>query len=89
MASGLAEVRRCAWIGAKEKTPARLVWARGKNVAFHCPKSIITAQSLSFIQQFLYWKGCGVDLWSLDAKSADAILLLQDEFEKEKKNGEK
>ena len=48
-------------------------------MAFHCPKSIVTAQSLSFIEQFFYWRSCGGDLWSLDAKSADAILLLQEE----------
>jgi hypothetical protein len=65
------------------------VWARGKTVAFRCPKSIITAQSLGFIDQFFYWKSCGGDLWSLDAKSADAILLLQEEYAKEKNNEEK
>lgn len=62
------------------------MWARGKTVAFRCPKSIATAQSLNFIEQFLYWRGSGGDLWSLDAKSADAILLLKEEFEKEKTN---
>jgi hypothetical protein len=65
------------------------VWAHGKTLAFRCPKSIVTAQSLNFVEQFLYWRGCGGDLWSLDAKSADAILLLQEELEKEKKNEEK
>jgi hypothetical protein len=89
----LAKARRCAWLedelGGKDEAPARLVWARGKTVAFRCPKSIATAQSLNFVEQFLYWRGCGGDLWSLDAKSADAILLLQEEVEKEKKNEEK
>jgi hypothetical protein len=51
-------------------------------------KSIITAQSLSFIEQFLYWKRAGGDLWSLSAKSADAILVLQEESEGESKNEE-
>ena len=82
----MAKARRCAWL--KEEGPARPVFARGKTVAFHCPKSIITAQSLSFIEQFVYWKRCGGDLWSLDAKSADAILVLQEESVKENKNEE-
>jgi hypothetical protein len=69
--------------------PARPVWARGEVLAFRCPKSIITAQSLSFIEQFLYWRHGGGDLWSLDAKSADAILALQEESVKESKNEKK
>jgi hypothetical protein len=72
----------------KDDGPARPVWARGQTVAFRCPKSIITAQSLSLIEQFLYWRRCGGDLWSLDAKSADAILMLQEESVKENKNEE-
>jgi hypothetical protein len=84
----LAKARRCAWLEEKEEDPARPVFARGRTVAFRCPKSIITAQSLSFIEQFLYWKRCGGDLWSLNAKSADAILALQEESVKEGKNEE-
>jgi hypothetical protein len=64
------------------------VWARGKIVAFHCPKSIITAESLAFIEQFFYWRSCGGDLWSLDAKSADAMLVLQEETVKESNHEE-
>jgi len=45
--------------------------------------------ALGFIEQFFYWKSCGGDLWSLDAKSADAILLLQEESVKESKYEEK
>jgi hypothetical protein len=57
-------------------------------VAFQCPKSIITPQSLRFIEQFMFWKRCGGDLWSLDAKTADAVLLLQAESSKESANEE-
>jgi CYTH domain-containing protein len=70
---------------AKHSLP---VWARGKTVAFHCPKSVITAQSQAFIEKFLYWKRCGGDLWALDAKSADASLALQEEIELEKNDEE-
>jgi hypothetical protein len=76
-------------MNVKGDEPVRLVWARGKTIAFRCPKSIITAQSLGFIEQFFYWKSGGGDLWSLDAKSADAILLLQEESVKESSNEEK
>jgi hypothetical protein len=49
---------------------------------------MITAQSQTFIERFLYWKRCGGDLWSLDAKSADALLALQEEIGLEKNNEE-
>jgi hypothetical protein len=86
VSSGLVKVRQCAWQNDQRAIPLRPVWVRGKTVAFHCPKSIITAQSLGFIEQFLYWKRCGGDLWLLDAKTADAVLLLQEESEKKNKN---
>jgi len=76
-------------MGGDDEGPAQPVWARRQTVAFCCPKSIITAQSLTFIEQFLYWRRCGGDVWSLDAKSADALLRLQEESEKENKNEEK
>jgi len=82
------KTRRCAWRVEKEEAAVRPVFARGKTIALRCPKSIITAKSLSFIECFVYWKRCGGDLWSLDAKSADAILALQEESAKEIKNEE-
>jgi hypothetical protein len=84
----LVKTRRCAWFEHKDEGPAHPVFTRRQTVAFRCPKSIITAQSLKFIEQFLYWRRCGGDLWSLDAKSVDAILALHDESLKETKNEE-
>ena len=82
------KARNCAWLVGADKKPSLPVWAPGKTVALHCPKSIITAQSQAFIERFLYWKKCGGDLWRLDAKSADALLALQEEIELENKNEE-
>jgi hypothetical protein len=64
------------------------VWVRGEAVTFRCPKSIVTPQSLTFIEQFLYWKRFGGNVWDLEAKSADAIWVLQEESLKEKINEE-
>ena len=88
LASGLVKSRNCAWVGGVEAKPSLPAWARGKTVAFHCPKSIVTAQSQTFIEKFLYWKRCGGDLWALDAKSADALLALQEEIELEENDEE-
>jgi hypothetical protein len=73
-------------VAIKDDQPARPVWARRQVVAFRCPKSIITAQSRKFIEQFGYWKGCGGDLWSFDAKTADALLALEEQIAMENKN---
>jgi hypothetical protein len=85
----LVKARRCAWRKEQEEMPLRPVFVRGKTAAFRCPKSLITALSLTLIEQFFYWKRFGGDLWSWDAKTADAILALEEESLKENKNEQK
>lgn len=65
------------------------MWARGQVICTQCPKSLISAESLSFLEQFRIWKaGGGESLLSLDAKSADAVLVLEQEWQKESERGE-
>jgi hypothetical protein len=85
----LAKTRKCAWLGVFDEESALPVWACGSTMAFRCPKSIITARSISFIEQFLYWRQVGGDVWEFDAKVADAMLLLQEETAKENENEKK
>lgn len=66
---------------------SRAVWARGPIVLRRCPKSVITVQSLYYIEQFKNWKQLGGDVWQLDAKSADALLLLEREWQTENEHG--
>lgn len=49
-----------------------------------CPKSIITAESLSLLERFQIWKrfGCG-DVWAMNARVAEAFVLLEDELRRE------
>jgi len=84
----LAKARRCAWLKEIDEGPARPIFVRRQTVAFRCPKSIITAQSFTFVEQFAAWKRFGGDLWSIDAKSADALGALEEESLKEMKNEE-
>jgi hypothetical protein len=66
------------------------VWARDGVIACQCPKSIITAQSVSFVEQFRIWKEFGGGApWSLEAKTAEAILFLEEAWRKENKHGQK
>jgi len=54
----------------------------------HCPKSVITAQSLHFLEQFRSWKEGGGGLWHMDAKDADAVMVLEQAWQMEKQRGE-
>lgn len=64
-----------------------MVWARGDVVSARCPKSIITAQSLLFLEQFRWWKELGGSVWSIEAKNAEALVLLEREWRMEMQNG--
>ncbi len=53
-----------------------------------CPKSIITAQSLNYLEQFAFWKHFGgQDVWSMEAKCADAFVVLEQALQEENQSG--
>jgi hypothetical protein len=77
-------VRRCAWANGSAEPARHAVWARGEVFAMQCPKSLITVQSLKWLDEFNAWKTLGaVNLLNINAKTADAIALLDVEFRKE------
>ena len=46
-----------------------------------CPKSVISAKSLYFMDLYERWKRLGKGcMLSLDAKSADALMVLEQEW---------
>jgi len=68
--------------------PKRPVWARKGVVSMACPKSIITAYSLDMLERFSYWKASGGgSLLQEKAKTADALLFLNEQWIEEQKNG--
>jgi hypothetical protein len=55
-----------------------------------CPKSVITPQSLSFVEQFQIWKEFGGGTpWEMQAKAAEAVLVLEKALQMEIEHGEK
>lgn len=57
----------------------RVIWARGEFLTTQCPKSIITSESLNFLDEFRIWKQLGLyDPSRLSAKSADALVILDE-----------
>ena len=58
-------------------------------ISSECPKSVITAQSLYFIEQFKVWKQFGgTDVLSMNAKAAEALMVLDEAVQVEKQRGE-
>jgi hypothetical protein len=73
--------RRCGWLPAERRGARRIVWARGRVAAEECPKSLVTPQSLEWIEKFLTWKFAGARaVEHLPARDADAILILEREW---------
>jgi hypothetical protein len=84
--------RRCAWNKANVRTddkPRRPVWARKEVVSMACPKSMISAHSLEMLERFSYWKASGGgSLMQEEARTADALLFLNQQWIEEQNNGE-
>jgi hypothetical protein len=66
-----------------------VIWRRGAVCSEQCPKSIITAESLAFLDEYRTRKQIGcVEQLTLSAKAADALVLIDLEMQKEINNGE-
>jgi hypothetical protein len=67
----------------------KAVWARKSIVSLQCPKSVISAQSKTFLEHFRLWKQFGGGFpWWADAKTADALLILDKVWQEERENVE-
>lgn len=65
------------------------MWARRGVLAERCPRSVITAESLAWIEEFEIWRlGRTPSLLDLDARKADAFWLLEGEKAKEGIDGQ-
>ncbi len=65
------------------------VWARKSVVSVACPKSIITSYSLEMLERFSYWKRAGGgSLMTEEAKAAEAMLFLNEQWIEEQQHGE-
>lgn len=65
------------------------MWSRGGHSIWECPKSYITGESLTLLEEFFAWKlgGCQ-ELYRLPARSVDAILALEVEIRREGERGD-
>ena len=65
-----------------------MVWARKRVALATCPKSYITAQSTSWVEEFFVRRRLGgVRLEELGARAAEAFLILGEELARERDDG--
>jgi hypothetical protein len=68
---------------AKDSDP-RPVWSRSRVHTFNCPKSFITADSVTLLEEYWAWKRAGgVSYLALEARALEAFALLDSELRKE------
>lgn len=72
-------------MGASDEKP-RTVWARNGVAVSACPKSLITGESLGFLEEYQTRRLFGdfADMTSLPARSVDAFCVLEQLLAKEK-----
>lgn len=65
-----------------------MVWIRGQTATEECPKSLMTPQSLEWLEKFFVWKfSGGRNLLQMPARDADALLILEQEWRKGANDG--
>jgi len=73
--------RRCGWIARALETPERVVWARNNAASTSCPKSLITAQSMAWLEEYLVRRKLGQrGIEGLEAREVEAFLILEHEL---------
>ena len=65
-----------------------MVWARGRISTDECPQSLITAQSIGWVEEFLVWKRLRLALpFDVNVRQAEAFLILEEQLDLEKQRG--
>ena len=83
-------MRRCGYLAEGERGPEAVVWARRGVQARECPQSLVSAQSAAMVERFLIWNLAGGRLGlGMLAREAEAMLLLRQELEKEKRDDDR
>ena len=71
----------------EEETGRPPVWARGGVALGTCPKSFITAESITLLEEFAVWRQFGGAGGTLTARQVDGFAILDQMLAKELKNG--
>lgn len=81
--------RRCGRLAKALETAPRVVWARKKVSTTECPRSLISGQSLAWLEEFHACKRLGYpDVRTLTAREGHAMLILEQEYSVEVSGGQ-
>lgn len=79
---GLDGIRRCGYLPPERRAPERIVWSRNGAATTECPKSYISQNSTYYLERYVAWTLSRQDMTELDAKVAEAIVVLDHERRK-------
>jgi hypothetical protein len=86
--TGLERKRRCGFLPEDQRGEPRIVWGRKQVQTQECPKSSITGESVAFLEEYFVGTRLGIPMADdLDARKADAFLILRDLMEREERDG--
>jgi len=87
--AGLEKQRRCGWLTQSEGPIGPPVWARHAVTLSTCPKSYITPESETLLEEFFVRRRMGdLDLSELSARKVEAFVILEKALTAEIKNGQ-
>ena len=85
---GLEMTRRCGWLATAHEAPARVVWIRGPIATDECPKSLITPQSVGWLEEFFIFKRLQQQFpQDLNTRQIEAFLVLEEQLVLERDRG--
>jgi hypothetical protein len=86
---GLETKRRCGFLPEDQRGEQRIVWGRKQTESEECPKSLVTGESLAFVEEFFVRRRLGIqqDFPEMEARKVDAFLILRDQMEREELDG--
>jgi len=86
--NGLEVKRRCGFLPKDALGETRIVWGRKHARSEECPKSFVTGTSLALVEEFFVRRRLGIpETTDTEARTVDAFLILQDEMEREERDG--
>lgn len=86
--TGLEKRRHCGFLGLADTDPQAVVWARKGVAASSCPKSYITGESESRLEDFLVRQRLGgLHVRGLNARQTEAFVILDQALRAELNDG--
>ena len=85
--NGLEAKRRCGFLPSGMRGEPRLVWIRKGALAEECPKTLVTGESLSLLEEFFVRSRFRMtDEMEMAARKVDAFLVLREEMDREERD---